>query len=342
MDRKLKQLRHSMDSTTHKGVHFTEFQKMNIRRAVLTESSEKQHRPNRLVIFAISTVAICLLTFFVSTELFVRQDHENINGSPAVSDQWEIRHEYKENQEVKFSIFPDPSLQAGRPYGYIFSFEEPFDTYRGKKLAVSAIHKETGERIQVAQDRKIIEPSAGYPGLQRFPITFTVPYEGLWKYEVYLDGEVYGDVVVRVAEKANTSTITLPEDIPGFVQISDFENIDWNRKAVEFGDRGILGNENKSGVIGAGMPSLNGQKWMWHLWGVEDVDLTIVGYHRESKTVHPLLTNGMRWTIRAYGPNNGADAHTPSSVKIPAKGEWAILLYVDGKLFDQLIYDINE
>jgi hypothetical protein len=342
MESKLKQLRKAMDSTTHKGVHFTEFQKMNIRRAVLTDRREKQNRPNKLVIFAISTFAICLLAFFVSTELLVRQDHEKINGAPTAPDQWEIRHEYKENQNIKFSIFPDPNLKAGMPYGYIFSFAEPFDTYKGKELSISAFHKETGERIQVLTPQKIIEPSPGYPSLQRFSITFTVPYEGLWRYEVYLDGKTYGDLVVSVAEKAKDSPITLPEDIPDFVQISDFENIEWKRKAMEFGDRGILGNENKSGVIGADMPSLNGQKWMWHLWGVDGVNLTIVGYHKESKTVHKILTNGMGWTIRAFGPNNGADAHTPSSVKIPTKGEWAILLYVDGKLFDQLIYEINE
>jgi hypothetical protein len=137
-----------------------------------------------------------------------------------------------------------------------------------------------------------------------------------------------------------TGKIVLPEDIPDFVQESDFKNIDWERKAVEFGDRGIIGNENKSGVIGADMPSLNGQKWMWHLWGVDDVDLTIVGYHKETQTVHKILIGG--WTIRAYGPNNGADAHTPSSIKIPKPGEWAILLYSNDKLFDTLVYEINE
>ncbi len=342
MESKLKQLRNAMDSTTHKGVHFTEFQKMNIRRAVLKGKIEKQNRPNKLVIFAISTFAAFLLAFFISTELLVKHDNERINGAPTAHGQWDIRHEYKENQDTKFSILPDPKLKAATPSGYIFSFEEPFYTYKGKDLSISAIHKETGKRIQVAPAQEIIEPSPGYPSLQRFSITFTVPYDGLWKYEVYLDGKAYGDVVVRVAEKSEDAPITLPEDIPDFVQISEFENIDWSRKAVEFGDRGILGNENKSGVIGADMPSLNGQKWMWHLWGVTDVDLTIVGFHRESKTVHKILTNGMGWTIRAYGPNNGADAHTPSSVKIPLKGEWAIMLYVDGKLFDQLIYDINE
>ncbi len=79
---------------------------------------------------------------------------------------------------------------------------------------------------------------------------------------------------------------------------------------------------------------------MWHLWGVKNVDLTVVGFHRETGTVHQILIDG--WTTDAYGPNNDADAHTPSSVKIPKPGEWAIFLYTDGKLFDKLIYEINE
>src|SRR3954451_13963681 len=86
--------------------------------------------------------------------------------------------------------------------------------------------------------------------------------------------------------------VVLAEDIPDFVQVSDFETIDWEKKAVEFGDRDFIGNENKSGVIGADMPSLNVQKWMWHLWGVEDLEnknLTVVGFHKETETVHQIL-----------------------------------------------------
>lgn len=141
----------------------------------------------------------------------------------------------------------------------------------------------------------------------------------------------------------NEQKVSMPEDVPDFVSVSDFESIDWNQKAVKFGDRGIIGNENKSGVIGADMPSLNGQKWMWHLWGNDDPvgkELTIVGFHKETNSVHPILMTG--WSLQLGGENNGANAHAPSSVQIPEPGEWAILLYVDEKLFDTLIYDINE
>lgn len=137
--------------------------------------------------------------------------------------------------------------------------------------------------------------------------------------------------------------LVLPEDIPNFVEKSDFEEIDWNKKAEMFNGN-MMGNENKSGVIGADMPSLNNnQKWMWHLWGIDNLGgtkLTVVGLHRETVSIQQILTTG--WTIPLGGENNGADAHVPSSVHIPNPGEWAMLLYTDEKLFDILVFEINE
>lgn len=139
------------------------------------------------------------------------------------------------------------------------------------------------------------------------------------------------------------SKLVLPEDTPNFVEVSDLESVDWDKKAVTF-EGNIIGNVNKSGVIGAEMPGINNtQKWMWHLWGIENPEatkLTVIGLHRETGTVHQILTSG--WTISLAGENNGADAHIPSSVNIPKVGEWGILLYTDGKLFDKLVYEINE
>ncbi len=136
--------------------------------------------------------------------------------------------------------------------------------------------------------------------------------------------------------------VKIPGTAPVFIQKSDFQNIDWQKKAVEFGEYGVVGNENKSGVIGADMPSLDRQKWMWHLWDVPpNEELTIVGFHKETQKVYPLLLEDS-WSLILSGPNNGADSHSPSSIKIPQKGEWAILLYIDDKLFDTLIYEIND
>lgn len=147
-------------------------------------------------------------------------------------------------------------------------------------------------------------------------------------------------LLMGCTSKETEKDMKLPEGIPDFVQESDFKGVNWDKKAVALKNN-IIGNKNKSGVIGADMPSLSPQKWMWHLWGIESPkNLTVVGYHKETKTVHQILTTG--WTIELGGPNNGADAHAPSNVKIPKPGEWAILLYTDEKLFDILVYEINE
>ena len=59
----------------------------------------------------------------------------------------------------------------------------------------------------------------------------------------------------------------------------DFKQIYWGKKAIKL-NRGMVGNEHKSAVIGADMPSLEGQKWMWHLWGEDRAysDVMIVGF----------------------------------------------------------------
>lgn len=157
-----------------------------------------------------------------------------------------------------------------------------------------------------------------------------------------LNAEEFEDTNDNDIKTVHHDKINGIESTPNFVQQSDFLNIDWERKAVKFGHAGIIGNENKSGILGADTPRVNSpQKWMWHLWGVpSNVDLTVVGFHRETQTVHQILTD--HWTKGTSGPHNGADAHVPSTVKIPMEGEWAIMLYIDGELFDILIFEINK
>lgn len=140
--------------------------------------------------------------------------------------------------------------------------------------------------------------------------------------------------------------IVLPDDAPDFVKMKDIEGIDWDNKAMEFGRRYMIGNENKTGIIGADMPSLKGQKWMWHLWDVpSDVELTVVGIHKETQSIHQVLYEHDRkshyWTREMAGPNNGADAHMPSNVKFPESGEWAFLVYADGELYDIVVLEVS-
>jgi hypothetical protein len=341
MEKELSSLRKAMNSSTHKGIHFTEIQKKKIR-ASLHQNEITMSRKPKLAIYLITALAASLFLLLFYTDLlanFSSDGDVNQGGRQTLESEWKVRDKYTRNGKVLFSVYPDPTLSAGTPYGYMFSFNEPFDTYKGKEMEIYALHRETGERINVLPSEKITEPSSGYSSLGRFTTALTVPEGGLWKYEIYFDKNFYGDVVLSVAE----GTSVLPEGIPSFVKTSDFDRIDWNRKAVDLGNN-IIGNPDKSGVIGADMPSINiNQKWMWHLWDIENsagTALTVVGIHRETGTAYQLLTAG--WTIGLGGENNGADAHAPSSVNIPSAGEWAILLYVNEDLFDVLVYNIND
>ncbi|WP_419955064.1 hypothetical protein ACN6MT_05690 [Neobacillus niacini] len=110
----------------------------------------------------------------------------------------ENRDVYTKDGKALLIVAPDPSLSAGKPYGYVFHFTAPFETFKGKELAIYAYHQETGEKITGLSPETINEPSAGYSTLERFTATFTIPKSGVWRYEVVLDGEFYADVVFAV------------------------------------------------------------------------------------------------------------------------------------------------
>ncbi|WP_102275294.1 helix-turn-helix domain-containing protein [Cytobacillus massiliigabonensis] len=340
MEQELNNLRKAMNSSTHKGIRFTERQKEKIKAAIQQEPFNGKRKPTISIYFITALAASLFVLLFYKDIVSNLTTNEDIMQGKELSfeDEWEVRNDYSRNGKLMFSIFEDPYLSAGKPFGYIFSFKESFESYEGKELEIYAVHKETGERLNVLSSTKITEPSPGYSSLGRFTARMLIPKAGHWKYEVYFDKNLYGDVVLEVQEEK-----FLPVNIPQFVQKTDFEKIDWNRKAVNLGNN-ILGNKNKSGVIGALIPSLDiSQKWMWLFWGIDnpkETKVTVVGYHRETETVHQILTTG--WTFDLGGANKGADAHAPSNVNIPLSGEWAIFLYVDGKVFDVLVFDINQ
>ncbi|MGM7703487.1 hypothetical protein ACSVDE_17275 [Pseudalkalibacillus sp. Hm43] len=146
------------------------------------------------------------------------------------------------------------------------------------------------------------------------------------------------------AEETMEKKVVLPEDAPDFVKVEDIEAIDWDRTASEFGDRGMIGNEGKTGIIGADMPVLEGQKWMWHLWDVSPgEEMTVVGVHKDTKSVEKVLTNPSKetyWSLELAGPNNGADVHRPSNVRVSKEGKWAFLVYVNGELHDVVVKEV--
>lgn len=140
--------------------------------------------------------------------------------------------------------------------------------------------------------------------------------------------------------------VSLPNDIPNFVSEKDFEKIDWNRTATEFntGERSdMVGIKNKLGIIGPELKPKVVEKWLWHFWGIHKGEFTVVGYNQDTSKISPVLSDGA-WSRNGLGGGkvNGADASMPSNVVLPEAGKWALLVYIDDKLFDTLVIDVND
>lgn len=100
----------------------------------------------------------------------------------------------------------------------------------------------------------------------------------------------------------------------------------------------MRGFEGRFGFIDAPLVAGQQQKIMWHFWGrSEDLvgkSLKVVAVHeRTGKTLTALET-------RLAGPNNGAAAHTPSGMTLPAPGLWRLDVYVDGRLQGHIVVEV--
>ncbi|KWW20662.1 MULTISPECIES: DUF4871 domain-containing protein [Peribacillus] len=156
---------------------------------------------------------------------------------------------------------------------------------------------------------------------------------------------VSGCTATNVPESQQSPKQNLSNDAPGFVAEEDFEEVDWEMTAAEFDTNtgsAMSGNENKVGIIGPELKANEIQKWLWHFWGMDEGPLSLVGYHKESKDISPVFSEGV-WSRNGIGGGkiNGADASLPTNVVLPKAGKWAILVYIDGQLFDTLVIEVN-
>ena len=104
----------------------------------------------------------------------------------------------------------------------------------------------------------------------------------------------------------------------------------------------MIGEKGKLGFIyddattfEAGEPN----KYMWHFWGEEselDGPFKVIGHNQETNEEIVAFESS-----ELGGPNNGADAHTPSSMQLPSKGIWELDAYVDDELFGTVVVEVE-
>ncbi|SFL74976.1 protein of unknown function [Paenibacillus sp. 1_12] len=252
-------------------------------------------------------------------------------------DPWSVRMEYQQNGTTLFNIFPDPNLSAGKPFGYMIHFTAPFDTFAGNQITINAFHKETGTRITALHPQTITTPSSGYPGLERFTTTFALPLSGIWRYEVMLNGQFYGDAVLSVAEPSWTVSPTF--ELP-------YTSGDGKKNAyVLVGEQGKAGfivgpYINEKGVRLDQQPLIagKGNKYMWHFWGA---DQELEGEFKVSAVKQGTTALVQVFSASQLGGGlNGADRTAVSSMSLPEPGRWRVMAYINDRLYSSIVVDV--
>jgi hypothetical protein len=118
-------------------------------------------------------------------------------------------------------------------------------------------------------------------------------------------------------------------------------NDDWQVSPFfQVGHYQMIGQEGKLGFIYAPFKANVGQKYMWHFWG-EEMELK-GNFHvvATSKETGEEITVFQVNTLS--GPNNGAEAHTPSTMMLPTVGLWKLDAYIGGNLFGTIVIEVEE
>ena len=149
----------------------------------------------------------------------------------------------------------------------------------------------------------------------------------------------------EVEKGQSEDSTSLPEGLPGYVKEKDFEQIDWKKEARPFQastGEDMVGIQDKLGIIGPELEAGKIQKWLWLFWGIDQGEVTFVGYNQRTSNISSVLHDGV-WSFDVKGGGMyGADASMPSNVRLPEEGKWALIVYLDGKWFETLIVDVKR
>jgi hypothetical protein len=118
-------------------------------------------------------------------------------------------------------------------------------------------------------------------------------------------------------------------------------NDDWQVSPFfQVGHYQMIGQEEKLGFIFAPFKVNEGQKYMWHFWGEGkelEGNFEVVATNKETGEEITVFQTGT-----LGGPNNGADAHTPSTMEFPTVCLWKLDAYIGGDLFGTIVIEVEE
>jgi len=251
-------------------------------------------------------------------------------AGPAADESWRPHSQFKIDGVVQWEVFPGGDLVAGKPAGAGWMIRKPLSELTGHKATIVATHRQTGLTLKElpettidktnAQEFGTLTPSEpGAVDQTRLVTNLALPLGGQWKFELSLDGEPQGDVVLNV-----------PEADDSWQPSGSFVS----------GSYEMTGVKDKLAFIHPGFVAGKGNKYMWHFWGTDEEisgDFQVFGVKRGSSELVKVFEGRVHPSA-----HNGADASIPSSMMLPSAGTWKLVVTINERWFGTVVVEVWE
>ncbi|MGG3506982.1 DUF4871 domain-containing protein [Paenibacillus lautus] len=299
---------------------FTEKMKSSVMNSAANGSVKKGRKkrksPTRLRITASAFMILLIAAVWGWRESPALQRMIPIQGLGYAA-KWTPRSVYTEDGVDKLQAFPGGDYAAGSPAGAWWNLLTPVQELEGKTIHITAVHRDTGTTLEELAETEITSDMA-YDNITRVSSRFGIPQAGLWRFDVMVDQEKYGDIVVDVPDSSW-------EPSPSF----------------RSGNYAMTGVEGRLGFIHPPLIADKPNKYMWHFWGrAEELtgDLHITAIKRNTTEIIDVFE------VAGLRPSsiNGADAAVPTSMSLPSPGLWRIMVSINGQLFGSVIVEVDK
>lgn len=308
-----------LNTSPFKKPYFTQ-EMMNsvLNRSIRSDQPSRKRKNNivRTTVIGIGTIAILGVLWIFGPAVFDSQKVEPVIQPLAVPGNWAPHSEYLTKEgTAKLQVFPGGEYQAGSPAGSWWNLYVPIETLEGESIHITAVHKDTGMQIEELPTTTIT-PDMAYDNFTRVSSAFSLPLSGLWRFDVFIGEEKFGDVVIDVPDSS------------------------WDRSPVfSSGIYEMTGVENRLGFINYEIIAAQPNKYMWHFWGSdEDLkgELRITALKQNSLEIIDVFEAKLN-----PSKLNGADAAIPTTMSLPTSGLWRLMVSIDGQLFGSVIVEVQ-
>lgn len=135
----------------------------------------------------------------------------NTNGS-ITNDAWEVTPTFKYEAHIMRGIqneiaIIDEKIIVDKPQLFRWHIWGDESQLSGATFKMVAVHKETNKKVVITENRalaKDISDNVVLGSATRYVTTeISLPIKGLWRFNAYIDNNLYGSIIIKANEKKN-------------------------------------------------------------------------------------------------------------------------------------------